>query len=299
MSVWTTAGLIADGSFDDPENARVIYLAAGGLLLLAVLLGLGTWLWWRSAKVEHPALAPLEVMGTRRWWKGDFTERRRRLDEVRPVHDDGTGLEPEVHVDLDQVMVREDPHSFDDLLDPVAADLSTAEDLEAEVEAEVVEGEVVAGEVVAAEAVEVEVVQEEAVEEAVAASEVAAEAVEDEAVEDEAVEDEAVAGEVLAGEVLEGDVVAEPEPEVVPEPVSIVEPVVVELEPALEAVAAPDVAEEASPALTFEPVAAAPRSIVIDTAPKPRDTPSDLGPESINTETSAAPIDPLLRLKAD
>ncbi|MFM7686218.1 MAG: hypothetical protein ACKPDI_09895 [Actinomycetota bacterium] len=76
--------LLAEGSFNDPTNARTVYLAAGGLLLLALALGVGTWLWWRSAKVEHPALGPLEVMSRRQWLLDDFTGRRRRLDEARP-----------------------------------------------------------------------------------------------------------------------------------------------------------------------------------------------------------------------
>lgn len=127
MSVWTTAGIIADGTFDDPENARIIYLAAGGLLLVGVALGVGTWIWWRNAKVEHPALGPLEVMGSRRWWKSDFNDRRRRLDAARPLRDAaGDGVTddapgPAEPFDLDLVMTRDDPQNFDDLLDPDAA----------------------------------------------------------------------------------------------------------------------------------------------------------------------------------
>lgn len=127
MSVWTTAGIIADGTFDDPENARIIYLAAGGLLLLAIGLGVGTWIWWRNARVEHPALGPLEVMGTRRWWRSDFNDRRRRLDAARPLPDvdgdaDADGVAgPAEPFDLELVMTRDDPQNFDDLIDPDAA----------------------------------------------------------------------------------------------------------------------------------------------------------------------------------
>ena len=124
MSVWTTAGIIADGTFDDPENARIIYLAAGGLLLVAVALGVGTWIWWRNAKVEHPALGPLEVMGTRRWSRSDFNDRRRRLDAARPPHEDDEVADtavPAAAIDLESVMTRDDPENFDDLLDPDAA----------------------------------------------------------------------------------------------------------------------------------------------------------------------------------
>ncbi len=218
VSVWTTAGLIADGTFDDPANARVIYLAVAGLVLLAVLLGVGTWLWWRSSKVENPVLAPLEVMGTQRWWKSDFNERQRRLDAVRPEladanHEaDVVGAVPSAEpVDLNHVLVREDPHTFDDLVDPDAGSQPTV----------------------------VPVVESEPVLE----------------------RDPESAGSEPA--------VAE---SIVPEPV-------VEPEPAVSV-----------------PVA---RSIVIDTAPKPRDTPPDLGPEAADSDPTPAPIDPLLRLQAE
>ena len=59
--------VLAAADFTDPGNARVILMAAGGLVALAVLLSLGTVWWWRTSKVEHPALGPLEVMSSRRW----------------------------------------------------------------------------------------------------------------------------------------------------------------------------------------------------------------------------------------
>lgn len=292
MSVWTTAGLIADGSFDDPENARIIYIAAGGLVLVAALLGVGTWLWWRSAKVEHPSLAPLEVMSTRRWWKGDFTERRRRLDEVRPQSDDADAAEVAVAVpvDLDQVMLRDDPHSFDDLLDPAAvaavvvADDAVAADDDAD-DADVgvaADGGEAADDVVA--------------DDSVGDAEAVAEA------------DEPVAeAEPMA---VEGESVAEAESDTEDESIAVEgadEPVVAAAESVAvddEPIAVGDDAAsgadaEPQPQLHFEPVAAAPRSIVIDTAPRPRDTPSDLGPESIDSEPTPSPIDPLLRLQTE
>lgn len=76
--------MFAEGNFQDPHNARLLYLASGGLLLLGLALGIGTWLWWRSSKVEHPALGPLEVMSQRSWLTDDFVAQRRRLDEARP-----------------------------------------------------------------------------------------------------------------------------------------------------------------------------------------------------------------------
>lgn len=75
---------LAAANFTDPHNQRIIYLAVGGLLLLAVIVTVGTVVWWRSTKAEHPALAPLEVMSTRKFEKSDYTDRKRVLDEVRP-----------------------------------------------------------------------------------------------------------------------------------------------------------------------------------------------------------------------
>ncbi|MCE9623306.1 MAG: hypothetical protein K8R99_13270 [Actinomycetia bacterium] len=92
-------------NFEDPEHARVIYMAAGGLVLVALLVIAGTVWWWRSAAVEHPALAPLEVMGTKSWWKGDHSDRRDWLDSVRP-----DGAEPG-----DSSLIVPDPV---DLLEP-------------------------------------------------------------------------------------------------------------------------------------------------------------------------------------
>lgn len=117
------AGALWGTQITDPENERTIYLAAGGLLVLAVALTIGTVWWWRNSRVEHPALGPLEVMGTRSWWKGDWTARRRRLDEVRPAgteHVDG-----DEQVDLSAV-VRDEAVPFDDLADP--ADSAAAAD---------------------------------------------------------------------------------------------------------------------------------------------------------------------------
>ncbi len=111
------AAMLAEGSFADPTNARTVYLAAGGLLLLALALGIGTWLWWRSAKVEHPALGPLEVMSRRQWMLDDFTGRRRRLDAARPAGAAPQFLPPEP-VDL-EAADAERSERFDDLADPL------------------------------------------------------------------------------------------------------------------------------------------------------------------------------------
>ncbi len=108
--------LLAD-SFEDPARARVIYMAAGGLVLIAILVIAGTVWWWRSAAVEHSSLGPLEVMGTRSWSKGDFSDRRNRLDSVRPdgAEPGDTSLIVTDPVDLLETD-RTRPLDFDDLV---------------------------------------------------------------------------------------------------------------------------------------------------------------------------------------
>jgi hypothetical protein len=49
-------------AFSDPHNARLLWLAAGGLFFVGVVLSIGTIVWWRRAGSEHSALAKLESM---------------------------------------------------------------------------------------------------------------------------------------------------------------------------------------------------------------------------------------------
>ena len=116
MSAPRSFGLIAEGNFQDPHNARLLYLASGGLLLLGLALGIGTWLWWRSSKVEHPALGPLEVMSQRSWAADDFVSQRRRLDEARPAGAERQFVPPD-EVELDDAKTAA-PADFDDLAEP-------------------------------------------------------------------------------------------------------------------------------------------------------------------------------------
>ena len=116
------SGVLADGSFQDPENARTIYLMAGGLALIAVVLTVGTIVWWRIVRPEHPALGPLEVMGRRKYRSSSYAERKMVLEAARPVgahplSADVPELDP---IDL-QALVRSLPPKFDDLLDPAVA----------------------------------------------------------------------------------------------------------------------------------------------------------------------------------
>lgn len=110
------SGALWGAQITDPEHERIIYIAAGGLLVLAVALAVGTIWWWRNSRVDHPALGPLEVMGTRSWWKGDWTSRRRRLDEVRPtVPEPESGVGEPVNL---SAVATDDAVPFDDLADP-------------------------------------------------------------------------------------------------------------------------------------------------------------------------------------
>ncbi len=107
------------GDFSDPTNERIIYLSAAGLALVGVALLLGTIVWWRRGRQEHPALAPLEVMGRRAWAKAPAGERRRRLDHVRSAGAGATANELARADPLDlEALVRSTPQAFDDLREP-------------------------------------------------------------------------------------------------------------------------------------------------------------------------------------
>lgn len=76
--------LVLLGSVGDPEGARtigsiVVLLAALGLALVM----LAVWL-YRTTRPDPDLLAPLELMGERRWRRADPVWQRRRLDEIRP-----------------------------------------------------------------------------------------------------------------------------------------------------------------------------------------------------------------------
>jgi hypothetical protein len=124
---WRAGVLLAEGSFEDPKNARVIFIAAGGLLLLALLLAVGTWWWWRSAKVEHPALGPLEVMGSRSWRNGDFNNRVKTIEQARPanaIHEAELAEPDELDVEAIDLaaMSRAEPAHFGDFSDLLPAE---------------------------------------------------------------------------------------------------------------------------------------------------------------------------------
>ncbi len=114
------AGVVA-GDFSDPTNERIIYLSALGLALVGLALLAGTILWWRRGRQEHPALAPLEVMSRRSWFKAPEGDRRRRLDHVRLAGSESGEVEVARSEPVDlQAMVRSVPQAFDDLREPGA-----------------------------------------------------------------------------------------------------------------------------------------------------------------------------------
>lgn len=111
-------GAAATGdTFRDPENARTIHIVATLLVLIAVAMAVWTVWWWRRIRAEHPALGPLEVMGTERWRRAEPGLRRVRLDAVRPVDEfdgdldayDGREAAEAAHVPLPPPIAPMDP----------------------------------------------------------------------------------------------------------------------------------------------------------------------------------------------
>jgi hypothetical protein len=119
QSIRRVQAVVVGSNFNDPTNERLIFLSAAGLAVVGIVLLVGTILWWRRGRQEHPALAPLEVLGSRAWTKAPEGDRRRRLEKVRIG---GTGAGPDEPVrseplDL-EALVRSVPQAFDDLKEP-------------------------------------------------------------------------------------------------------------------------------------------------------------------------------------
>jgi hypothetical protein len=77
----TWGAVVATGADDTRTVLAIVALLAVvgvGLVMLAM------WL-FRVTRPDRELLAPLEVMGDRKWRRGDPVWQRRRLDEVRPV----------------------------------------------------------------------------------------------------------------------------------------------------------------------------------------------------------------------
>jgi hypothetical protein len=71
-------------SVGDPDGTRVVSSIVALLTVLGIgLVMLAVWL-FKLTKPDRELLAPLEVMGERKWRRADPVWQRRRLDEVRP-----------------------------------------------------------------------------------------------------------------------------------------------------------------------------------------------------------------------
>ncbi len=103
------------GAVGDPEGARTVT----SIIALLVALGLGmvmlaVWL-HRRTRPDPEVLAPLEVMGERKWRRRDPVWQRRRLDEIRPSG--ASPLEPSIAPpDIDEAFdAGPSASGFDDL----------------------------------------------------------------------------------------------------------------------------------------------------------------------------------------
>lgn len=117
-SVVASAGLAgALGSVGDPDGTRAVTSIVALLVVLGVgLVMLAVWL-FRVTRPDPEVLAPLEVMGERKWRRADPVWQRRRLDEVRP--DGAEPLQPSAAPpDLDEAFdLGPAATGFDDLQD--------------------------------------------------------------------------------------------------------------------------------------------------------------------------------------
>ncbi len=138
LSTRRVLGVVVGSNFNDPTNERLIFLSAAGLVAVGIALLVGTILWWRRGRQEHPALAPLEVLGSRSWAKAPEGERRRKLEKVRSAGAGGAAPDEPLRsepVDL-EALVRSTPQAFDDLREPGDVDEPAVEwAVEPEVEA--------------------------------------------------------------------------------------------------------------------------------------------------------------------
>ena len=77
------AGVLAD-TINDANSTRKVYLLAAGLAVLGLaLIAITVW-FWRSTRHDPELLAPLEVLGGRKFRKLEGNEQRQVLEESRP-----------------------------------------------------------------------------------------------------------------------------------------------------------------------------------------------------------------------
>ena len=80
----------------------VVNLVGGALIVLGLVLVVVTLAFWRSAVEDPEVLAPLEVMGDRRFARADDERRVEILNQVRPA-----GEESVARAEAPPVLVRE------------------------------------------------------------------------------------------------------------------------------------------------------------------------------------------------
>lgn len=125
FAVWALA---ANEVIRDDAKARTVLALVVLLVLAAVALAAVTAWFWRTTRPEHPALGPLEVMSSQRFWFRDTAEQVRRLEAARPegAEPERTaagvllphGLpDPERAIDLEEAPLAM-PIGFDDLIEP-------------------------------------------------------------------------------------------------------------------------------------------------------------------------------------
>jgi hypothetical protein len=144
LTATSSPTLVAVG---DPEGTRTIL----AIVVLLVVLGIGlimlaVWL-FKVTRPDDELLAPLEVMGERKWRRADPVWQRRRLDELRPdgaqplqpsaappVLDEAFDAGPAVsgfddlHDHPEQLAEASDDHVSEDAGEPAVADESLDSD---------------------------------------------------------------------------------------------------------------------------------------------------------------------------
>jgi len=109
-------------SVGDPEGTRTITSIVVLLAVLGIALVMIAFWLFRLTRPDKELLAPLEVMGERKWRRADPVWQRRRLDEVRPA--EAQPLQPSAAPpDFDEAFFERIPVSsgFADLHDDVHA----------------------------------------------------------------------------------------------------------------------------------------------------------------------------------
>jgi hypothetical protein len=128
--------VLLGSSIGDPEGTRTITSIVALLIVLGIGLAmLAVWL-FKVTRPDKELLAPLEVMGERKWRRADPVWQRRRLDEVRPPT--AQPLQPSAAPpDLDEAFDQGPSASgFDDLHDDAHQPHATANAPAAETRAE-------------------------------------------------------------------------------------------------------------------------------------------------------------------